>query len=109
MDFRYHRDYHLEDNLDILSNISKLPQEFAFFVMLWVFNLFHYIGLPSITSVTSSPHVAVEDSSDVLYVDVENEAELESVDWYYNGKVIAIEDQHYSFPGKLCPSLYCCL
>jgi hypothetical protein len=43
--------------------------------------------------------VAVEDSSDILHVDVENEEELVSIDWYYNGKQIEIEDKHYSFPG----------
>ena len=48
---------------------------------------------------TASPHVAVEDSSDILHVDVENEAELESVDWYYNGKIIDVEDNHFTFPG----------
>ena len=60
---------------------------------------FFFSGLPSITSVTASPHVAVEDSSDILHVDVENEAELESVDWYYNGKIIDVEDNHFTFPG----------
>ncbi|XP_028393246.1 uncharacterized protein LOC114517660 [Dendronephthya gigantea] len=54
---------------------------------------------PSIISVTSSPHVAVEDSSDVLHVDMRNEDGLVSIDWYYNGKLIKIEDKHFSFPG----------
>lgn len=58
-------------------------------------------GLPAITSVTSSPHVAVEDSSDILHVDLKNEEDLTSIDWYYNGKLIEIEDKHYSFPGKV--------
>lgn len=57
-------------------------------------------GLPAITSVTSSPHVAVEDSSDILHVDVKDDMDLTSIDWYYDGKLIDIEDKHYSFPGK---------
>ncbi|CAB4011096.1 Coagulation factor V [Paramuricea clavata] len=59
------------------------------------------LGLPVITSVTSSPHVAVEDSSDILHVDLKNDEDLTSIDWYYNGKLIEIEDKHYSFPGSL--------
>ncbi|XP_046859026.1 uncharacterized protein LOC124452511 [Xenia sp. Carnegie-2017] len=55
--------------------------------------------LPSILSVTSSPHVVVEDSSDILQIDVENAHELSTINWYHNDKLISFEDRHYTFPG----------
>lgn len=57
-------------------------------------------GLPTISSVTPSPHTAVEDTSDVLQVSVSNEEDLISVEWHFEGKPITASDKHYSFPGK---------